>query len=430
MSIAFLLASFVLHGAMLAAGTPREQEASAALSVTLPVELSFGLADADEEVEVPPVRSPDGDGPSVRKTGVETPTPSIERESVAPPKKESAFNDTDTASVPSPVDDAERVLIAESAVEAEVDPKGSEDATSSAAEAGATSGWAGGFFAIRLHLGALRASPHAAEVERLLRELPHLQAVFAGTGVDLLRDLDRLFLAVSSADVEASIVVATHAGDAELPTWALLNRAAGRERMPSYAETRGVRLAEWPDARDQARQIVVLETGTFAIARAEDWARLPVLARHAEAETRVPDERLVFYAPLLVLTGPGVEAEVEIENVSKFVSEDHDDLPRRVVARLIRFDGLPRIVLEVEFESEDEARLASVSNSTTRHRFVRSLVNALGLRDQPAAVSLSRDGRSVRFEVEISEDVLETVLSFVRAATWIKSPEDADRRGE
>ena len=144
----------------------------------------------------------------------------------------------------------------------------------------------GAMVSLRVDIAALRSSPYGAQLTRLLQGLGDVQALLAGSGVDPMADLGRLWLASPDLSRNRTVLAGTLRGGSERAISAAnaLAAARGLARPTVHAE-RGVRTVPWLSTDETERVLALLDDRTFAIARQEDLPRvLRLLTRGPESQ--------------------------------------------------------------------------------------------------------------------------------------------------
>lgn len=266
---------------------------------------------------------------------------------------------------------------------------------------------------IRLDVAQIRASPLSEDARLLLADAPDFRAVIDGSGIDAVRDLDRLYLA--SPDLRrANVVIAgQHTAQPELPQRAVTALATANGQPAPWKTRSGVKVAPWRNRDDTERVVALLSSEQFVIAPAKDLSRVLAVARALNGDQPLDD---AGKTALLALP-EGVAAVLTVYDARRFARGNLRGVPTllEVMARL-QPDGSVAVSIRGELETEDSADEAVEYWSKMRERFAaHPLVALVGMRTPLVAATIKRQARDIRVEGTLSQQQARTLLGFARS---------------
>jgi hypothetical protein len=399
------LGSLTAHGLLYLLLTWTYSLPSVDFEVHLPSQVEIGLAE-------PPRPAPAPHGPELPAAGpaqaaasaVAAPKP----KRVKPPaRKRPEPGDAGTADAASP---------------GSTDAGGPRDAGILSGDAGrpllAAYAPAGAQLALRLHIARIRESSLAQDVSQLLQALPDWQVVTDGSGLDPLRDLERLYLA--SPDLQrASVVVAgQYAGDEEVPRRAVASLAKARGITAAWRKHANVPVAPWANADETARVIALIGPQQFAITRPEDLSRVLQIARALAERAAKQHGRAVDPGDALLGLEHDQLLAFSIEGAQQFARGNLTGVPNRLELTVrARDDGVLEILASGYFESARAAADARTYWEHTRDRFAdHPLIAFIGMRAPLSEARFSTDGDRLDVRSTVTEQQARMVLGFARNA--------------
>ncbi|MDH5673901.1 MAG: hypothetical protein OEZ06_17215 [Myxococcales bacterium] len=282
----------------------------------------------------------------------------------------------------------------------------------------------GAQLALRLHMGRVRASPLAADVEGLLSAIPDWKLLLDGSGIEPLRDLERMLLASPNLKRENFVVAGQYVGDESVPRKAVENLAKARQAQARWKRHDGIAVAPWHDADATERIIALIARERFVISRPEDLQRvLAVATTLAErgAETAKSGKKTQTQAmeagdALLGLRGAETLA-VSVEGARVFVQGQMRGIPDRLEARAIEADQGIEIQAEAHFDDEAQAKDALAYWTRVRSRYAsHPLLAFTGMRKPLVDAELRIEGPALRVQTRVSLRQARVLLGFIRGA--------------
>jgi len=299
---------------------------------------------------------------------------------------------------------------------------------------------AGAQIAIRIDLAAIRASPLAEDVRRLLRAIPDWQLLLEGSGIDPLTDLDRLLIASPNLERSRLILAGRHRHEVDVRS-AVDRLAQATSTDPGWREELGVPVARWANRDETERVVALIGRDHFTISRAEDLPRIVALAQ-ARADSRpgpgdggpggldAPGNRegdaplAVHPAEALLSMGPREVFTVEIEGARRFVRRTPRGAPQGIVPlrlslALVEEGRGAMVAVQAEFDDVERAEGARAYWDGVRRETAARAVVDLGvvrfdlgrpLRDG----EIRLEGSSIRFRTQLTRSELRMLLGYLR----------------
>jgi len=412
-----LLASLVVHGLVLFALTWSTTAPPVDFELTLPTHVEFGVVHA-AAVEPPAPPAPAAEPP--------TPQPAVPAVSGAPadgrkpkPKKHKKkpklepdggvdAGEADAGpKKPEPPPAPEPVASADA---------GTGDQAKTALAAFAPEG---AQIALRLHLGALRESPLAEDVRGLLEAIPDWRLIVDGSGLDPLRDLERLFLATPDLSRSSLVVAGQYVGDETLPRKAVASLAAARGIKVRWTHRGGMAIAPWPNADSTERTVALIAPEQFVITRPEDLPRVLLVAKALAARAREDGEKDADPGAALLALGEGQTLGLTVEGARLFARGNLAGVPERLevsVSALPENAGFASVSTG-DFESAELATEAKAYWTRMRDRYAsHPLVALVGMREPLVRMEIETKGAQLVVRTLVTLQQARVLLGFVRGA--------------
>jgi hypothetical protein len=395
---AWLFVSVALH-ALLWLRARGETPAEPSLPFALPTQVQFGLASA-------PTREKTAPAPGPASAATTQPKPrAAARIHPKPARDPNAYG---TARAPM--------------VGAGTPEPGASDARGAAqAEAdGDANGLAplGATLALNVDLDRVRRSALVLELPAVLDLVPEWQKLLAGSGLEPLSDLDRVFVAMPDAQSASSVVAAQHHLPRARLEAAVSQLAAADGRPAAFRPQEGLAVAAWRNRGPSERVIALTGADQFIIARAADLARVLAVSR-ALAETRKKQgfslRELDAQGGLLAMQEREAIA-LWIEGLGNYVRGDVTGLPRSLRLSISQVDQF-HTELGVRGQYLDAADAAAALRGMEARRAELShdpQLSFLGLSSAITEAVLERDRAALVLHVQLTLHQTRYLLRFVR----------------
>ncbi len=264
---------------------------------------------------------------------------------------------------------------------------------------------------VRLDMEAVRGSMVAADLGSMLRSYPTWRELLGSSGIDPVRDFDRVLLVAPAVIADRStILIRHHLGNARIRE-AVLAMAVDQGERPEWQERDGFSIVDWPARTEVPRIVVLTGENELVVTTPDDLERVLEVARD-HAGRRTADELI---EPALQL-----EQGVIVTAVADQLGEGARRFayPPEAVRVTVREDGEQegRILLSLhgtyaDDAGADEARrwLDAQRNQYMNHMLVR----AIGLDRALREATISGEGNEVDVEGSFTEEEIQRVLGLV-----------------
>jgi hypothetical protein len=409
-----LLASAIAHAGLYVLLRWSSTMPAVDFELTLPSEVEFGLTEA-AAVAAPPPPAP-AQVPSAAPAAVaagEEPKP---KPKPKPDPADGGVADAGTELQPAEV--------------AKREPKASDAGVAGGeAQTGALAAFApeGAQIALRVHMGRVRQSPLAEDVRALLDAVPDWRLILGGSGLDPLRDLERLYLATPDLRRSNLVIAGEYVGDAELPRAAVANLATARGREAPWSKRGGIAVAPWLNEDETQRVVALIGPHQFAITRPDDLPRVLLVARalaarrkaEAKAKTEPSEaETAADQGDALLALGEHESFAVSIEGARMFARGNTRGVPERLeLAVSLDENGEYAVEASGFFESSAAAERAREYWQTVRDQFEsHPLVGLIGMRAPLTRSELRANESELGFSTRVTVPQARVLLGFVRQA--------------
>jgi hypothetical protein len=275
----------------------------------------------------------------------------------------------------------------------------------------------GSQIALRLHMGRVRDSELAPEVRRLFEALVDFRMILEGSGLDPLRDLERLYIATPDLRRANLVIAGQYLGDPELPERAVASLAAARGQAASFRREGSIRVAPWLNLDATPRVVALIAPHQFAITRDEDLPRVLQVAR-ALAARRAREGVRRDPAEALLALDEGETLALSVEGARAFARGNLRGVPERLEAKLrSQADGTIEVRVQGFYEDEAAARSAAEYWQRVRDRYAANLlVAAIGLRAPLAETSITAEADRIELRSVATVQHARVVLGFISNA--------------
>ena len=403
-----LLASALVHAGGYALLRWSSTMPSVDFELTLPSEVEFGLTEA-AAVEAPP--PPPAEPPQA--TSAPPAVPAGEK----PKPKHKPRPDPSDAGVDGGADGGEPALVAEAEK-----PRSDAGVAGGDAKGPLLAAFApkGAQIALRVHMGRVRESKLAEDVRQLLDAVPDWRLVLGGSGLDPLRDLERLYLATPDLRRSNLVIAGEYVGSAELPRAAVASLAAARGREATWSKRSGIAIAPWLNEDETERVVALIAPHQFAITRPDDLPRVLLVARALAARRREQAKQASEIDPgdALLALGERQSFAVAIEGARMFARGNTRGVPERLeLAVSLEENGEYAVHATGHFESREAAEQARGYWQRVRDQYAsHPLVALIGMRQPLTRSELSADESVLDFTTHVTVPQARVLLGFLRQA--------------
>lgn len=275
----------------------------------------------------------------------------------------------------------------------------------------------GAQIALRLHMGRVRESALAAEVRSLFQAIVDFKMVLEGSGLDPLRDLERLYIATPDLRRANIVIAGQYVGDPDLPQRAVESLAAARGETATFRREGAIRVAPWLNRDETPRVLALIAPQQFAITRSEDLPRVLQVAR-ALAARRAREATRRDPAEALLALDDGETLALSVEGARAFVRGNLRGVPERLEIQVReRAGGSFEVTAQGFFPDERAAEAAAAYWQSVRDRYAGNLlVAAIGLRGPIADTEIEAQDERIELRSHATREQARTVLGFVTNA--------------
>lgn len=292
---------------------------------------------------------------------------------------------------------------------------------------------AGAMISLRLDMALVRNAVIGATVAEVIAALPDVAALLEGSGVDAVRDLDRLLVASPDLSRVRTLVAGRHRGAADLPQQAAARLAAQHARPLTASQVSGVTLLPWYNRDTTARVVALLGNRRFVIARRADVPRITAIDEALSAGNADQARG----SGLLSLPA-GAAAQVTIDGVQHFARRARSAVPSTAKATVrlrarapakgagpapVSAAPVVEVQAELTYDGAETARTASEElQGLLKNAAGHPLVRFTGLSSAIRGARLSPEGERVTIQLALSQRQATTVLGMVRDAVQAPPP--------
>lgn len=265
---------------------------------------------------------------------------------------------------------------------------------------------------VRIDMEAVRGSTLAADIGSMVRSYPMWRALLGSSGIDPVRDFDRVLVAAPEAIADRSVIVIRHhLGNARIRE-AVLSMAVERGARPQWREVEGFPVVDWPAETEVPRVVVLTSENELVVATPDALDRVIAVARDHAARRRQADE----------LVEPALQLEEGL--IASMVADRLGESARRfrhppdALQVSVRSDGSDerRISLTMRGTYPDDGSaeaarrwLSEQRNAYANHVMVRMIALDRALRE----ATIGGEGNVVEVHGSFTEEEMQRVLGLV-----------------
>jgi hypothetical protein len=264
---------------------------------------------------------------------------------------------------------------------------------------------------MRVDMARVRDSALSADIASLVRSYPTWRELLGSSGIDPVRDFDRVLVAAPSAVTgRGTMLIRHHLSDADIRE-AVLSMSVDRGTQPAWREVGGFDVVDWPAETDPPRVVVLTGPGELVVTTPNDLDRVVAVA--ADHRTRRAGEELV--EPALQL-GDGTIATVVAEQLTEYARRRMRHPPEafEVVLRDDGEEGRLRLRAQGTYADAETAEAARSYYLEQRDFYAEQmLVRAVGLDRPLREATIEADGARVDVSASFTEEEIQRVLGLV-----------------
>jgi hypothetical protein len=259
--------------------------------------------------------------------------------------------------------------------------------------------------------------------------------VLGGSGIDPLRDLERLYLATPDLRRSHLVIAGEYVGGVELPHQAVASLAEARGQEAKWSRRGGIAVAPWLNEDETERVVALIAPHQFAITRPDDLPRVLLVARaladRARKAESKPEDPAVDPGDALLGLDKNESFAVSIEGARLFARGNVGGVPERLdLAVSLNEDGAYAVRATGDYESADAAQSALAYWLHVRDQFAgHPLVALIGMREPLTAMALTVSDAQVTMTTCVTVPQARVLLGFLRQALDRRPPGAAPPAG-
>jgi hypothetical protein len=268
-------------------------------------------------------------------------------------------------------------------------------------------------------MGRIRDSELAPDVRMLLDAVPDWRFVMDGSGLDPLRDIERLYIATPDLRRASLVIAGQYVGGDEVAERAVANLAIARNVRARWRNRGTIRTAPWANADETARVIALIAPGQFTIVRPDDLPRVidvaRALARRGDEQSAATDAEA---ADALLGLSANETLALSIEGARLFTRGNMRGIPERLTASVqLVEDGVINTFISGTFESPEAAEQARAYWEQMRERYAGNpLVALIGMREPLNDAEVIVHETQVEIRTHVTVQQARVVLGFITSA--------------
>ncbi len=265
---------------------------------------------------------------------------------------------------------------------------------------------------VRIDMEAVRGSTLANDIGSLVRSYPTWRELLGSSGIDPVRDFDRVLVAAPAVvSAHSVILIRQHLGNERIRE-AVLQMAVSEGERPEWRDVNGFPVVDWPAETEVPRVVVLTSENELVVITPDALDRAIEVARDHAARRAAPDELI---EPALALDDgliATVQADQVGENARRF---QHPPEAFRVT---IRQDGEQEghIVLSAQGTYPDDQHAEEARRYFAEQRDFyagQMLVRAVGLDRPLREANIEAHGNTVDVRASMTEEEIQRVLGLL-----------------
>jgi hypothetical protein len=279
---------------------------------------------------------------------------------------------------------------------------------------------AGATLALNVDLERVRKTALMLEAQALLDIIPEWQLLLSGSGLDAIRDLERVFVATPNLERSSLVVSARHRLPPARIAAAVGQLAAEQQKPAQFREQSGFDVAPWRNRGPTERVIALTGRDQFTISRASDLTRVLSVAQalaRLRSQQGFEQRELEEQGGLLAMQ-PNEAVALWIEGVPKYVRGELPGVPRSLRMSIYHVDQFnSELRVRGEYPSTDAAAAALVAMEATREQLSNDpKVIFVGLKSALDSARIEQDRSALQLQVRLTLHQTRYLLRYVTRA--------------
>ncbi|HET8934694.1 MAG TPA: hypothetical protein VFN67_14695 [Polyangiales bacterium] len=279
---------------------------------------------------------------------------------------------------------------------------------------------AGATIALNVDMQRIRKTALVLETEALLDIIPEWQALLAGSGIDPMRDLSRVFVASPTLERTSVVIAADHQLPRERVVNAVTRLASEQGKPAAFQSQSGFDVAAWRNRGSTERSIALTGAQQFTITRTSDLARVLQVA-DSLADIRkgqgVSDAELDRHGGLLAMEEREAVA-LWVEGAHKYLRSESPAVPESVRLSLFPVDQFnTELSVRAQYRSPQAAAEARAALAALQHELSEHpRVMFLGLKSAVDKAEIEPLGAALRLHVKLTLHQTRYLMGYVTRA--------------
>lgn len=265
---------------------------------------------------------------------------------------------------------------------------------------------------VRIDMERVRSSSLSTDIGSLVNSYPIWRELLGSSGIDPVRDFDRVLVAAPQAIADRSVMLIRHHLTNARVREAVLSMSVARGQRPEWETVEGFDVVRWPAETEIPRIVVLTAENELVVTTEADLNR--VIAVAADHAGRRESNELV--EPALTLED-GTIATIVASDMGGGTSTRFRYPPDALSATIRELPGDERrIVLTAQGTYADEGAASTARQYFTQQRDFyagQMLVRAVGLDRPLREAMIGGEGNVVDVSASLTEEEISRVLGLV-----------------
>lgn len=269
---------------------------------------------------------------------------------------------------------------------------------------------------LRVDMARVRASSIADDIGSLVRGYPTWEELLGRSGIDPVRDFDRVLVASPSGMSGRSVLVIRHVMSPAQVRQAVLDMAVSRGARADWRAVDGFDVVDWPADTDPPRLLVVTADHELVVCTAEDLDRVIRVAHDHRLRRRGPGAGDIAVEPALALED-GTIIALAASSIDASLARRFPHPPESLEL-VVRDDPAEegRVHMRGHGVYADAAGAEEAREYIARQRDAYAghmMVRAVGLDRVLREAQIGATGERLELEASFTEEEIERVLGLV-----------------